>query len=323
MRRARALLAWTARRFTPIAVVATVVGVGLALWGQREAIARFDWTLSPAVLVGSVALFAVAPVLQGVCFWLLLRRLGTASRLAPALVVWTRSFLVRYAPTGALAFALRVRERGRMAASTSQVWTATAYEQLVALLSGTVACALFFLAAPGHRVPALALALCVLSVAVAVAVRPRFLGERVQRLLARRGLELPALLRGRVLATVAAINALGWVATGAAAWLLVRALSGEADPNFFWLTAAYAFAWLLGFLVPFLPGGLGLREATLVALLAPGYGVGVATTLALALRFANTLGEFAAIGLVEAGQQVEKARAAGRPKRAPDGREAS
>jgi uncharacterized membrane protein YbhN (UPF0104 family) len=312
--RARALAAWAARRFAPIAVVATIVGVAIALWGQREAIARFDWTLSPGVLAGSIALFALAPVLQGVCFWLILRRLGVPSRLGPALLVWTRSFLVRYAPTGALAFALRVRERGRIAASTPEVWTATAYEQLVALLSGAVACALFFLAAPGHRVPALALAVCALVVAVAVAVRPRFLGERVQRLLARRSLEVPALLRGRALAAVSGLNALGWVATGAAAWLLVRALSGEADPNFFSLTAAYAFAWLLGFLVPFLPGGLGLREATLVALLAPRYGVGVATTLALALRFANTLGEFAAIAAVEAGNQMEhatrKARAA-------------
>jgi glycosyltransferase 2 family protein len=96
----------------------------------------------------------------------------------------------------------------------------------------------------------------------------------------------------------------------------VRALSGGADPNFFWLTAAYAFAWLLGFLVPFLPGGLGLREGTLVAFLAPTYGVGVATTLALALRLANTLGEFAAIGAVEAGHQAQLASGRGRQRQA-------
>jgi uncharacterized membrane protein YbhN (UPF0104 family) len=155
--------------------------------------------------------------------------------------------------------------------------------------------------------PVTELALCLLIVALAVAVRPRFLGAQAQRLLARRGIELPALLRGRELAAVSALNTLGWIATGGGAWLLVRALTGAGDSNFLSLTAAYAFAWLLGFLVPLLPGGLGIREATLVALLAPTYGVGVATTLSLALRLANTLGEFTAIAAVEAGNQTQSA----------------
>lgn len=304
MSRLRSLLRWAARRFTPIALVGTLTGIAIALWSQRAAIAAFEWTLAPAVLAASVALFAVAPLVQGVCFWLVLRQLRIRSGLAPALLVWTRSFLVRYAPTGALAFALRIRERGRLSATTSEVWTATAYEQFVALLAGAVACALFFLAAPGHRVPGLALAIALAVVAVAVAFRPRFLGVRVQRLLARRGVEVPALLRGRGLAAVAALSTLAWLATGAAAWILVRALAGGSEPSFFWLAGGYALAWLLALLVPVLPGGLGLREGTLVAFLAPTYGVGVATALALALRFASTLGEFTAIAAVEGANQA-------------------
>jgi hypothetical protein len=217
VRRLRPLAAWAAKRFTAIALVGTVVGVAIALWGQRDAIAGFDWTISPAILAVSIALFAVAPVLQGFCFWLILRRLRVPSALGPALVVWTRSFLVRYAPTGALAFALRVRERARISATSAEVWTASAYEQLTALLSGAVACALFFLAAPEHRVPGLALGICLLVVAFAVAVRPGFFGKRVQLLLAGRGIEAPTLLRGRGVAAVSALNALGWIATGTAA----------------------------------------------------------------------------------------------------------
>ena len=56
---------------------------------------------------------------------------------------------------------------------------------------------------------------------------------------------------------------------------------------------------MLGFLVPLLPGGLGLREGTLIAFLAGPFGAGVATALALALRLVNTLGEFVAIGGTE------------------------
>ena len=61
----------------------------------------------------------------------------------------------------------------------------------------------------------------------------------------------------------------------------------------------YAFAWLLGFVVPLLPGGLGLRDGTLATFLATRVGTGPATALAIALRLANTLGELLAIGLTE------------------------
>jgi hypothetical protein len=287
------------RWFKPIAAVATIVGVAIALYGQREAIREFDWQLSWPALLASVLLFALPPVVQGFSFWLILRFLGVHARVDDALLVWMRSFLLRYAPTGALAFVIRVRERGRLGgAPTSTILAASGYEQLVALASGAIACLLGF-AVAGAWPPFLALAVSGAVIAAAVAVRPRFLGRPLQRLLARRGVELPTLLRGRLLAVVVAVNALGWIATGAAAWTLVAALTTEDVPDLAWLVAVYAFAWMLGFLVPLFPGGLGLRDGTLVVFLATRFGAGAATGLALALRLANTLGELVAIGLTE------------------------
>ena len=291
------------RHFRAISAVATVVGIALALYTQRRAIAEFDWRLSWQPFVVSVVLFALAPVVQGVSFWLILRLLGLPSRFDEALLLWMRSFLLRYAPTGALALVIRIRERERLRATSAEVWTASAYEQLVALASGAVACLVGFAFARAWP-PLVALALSGTAIAVVVALRPRFLGGLVQRLLAARGLEVPALLRGRALALVVAMNALGWLATGAATATLIDALAEEETPHLAWLIGVYAFAWMLGFLVPLLPGGLGLREGTLVVFLATRFGVGVATALVLALRLANTLGEFAAIGLTELGFRI-------------------
>jgi hypothetical protein len=53
-----------------------------------------------------------------------------------------------------------------------------------------------------------------------------------------------------------------------------------------------------------LPGGLSLRDGTLIAFLATTTGVGAATAIAIALRLANTLGEFLAIGMVELNYQA-------------------
>ena len=298
MTRLRELAAVFGRHFKPIAGVATVVGIAIALATQREAIAAFDWRLSWRAFLASVLLFALAPVIQGFSFWLILRLLGVRSRLDEALVIWMRSFLLRYAPTGALAFVIRIRERERLGGSSAQVWTASGYEQLVALGSGAVACLAAFAFARAWP-PFLALALSLIAIAAAVAVRPRFLGGVVQKFLASRGLDVPTLLRGRDVALVIAINAVGWLATGAATWTLIDALVEGETPALAWLIGVYAFAWMLGFVVPLLPGGLGLREGTLVVFLATRFGVGVATALVLALRLANTLGEFAAIGLTE------------------------
>jgi glycosyltransferase 2 family protein len=296
LRRAAAALG---RWFKPIAAVGTLVGVAIALYGQRRAIEDFDWHVSLWALTGSILLFAVAPIVQGASFWLILRFLAVPARLDEALVVWMRSFLLRYAPTGALAFVLRVREGKRLGGATrSTILTASGYEQLGALASGAVACVLGFALARSWP-PLVALAISIGAIGAAVAARPAFLGRFLQSFLAGRGVELPTLLRGRALALVVAVNALGWLATGAATWTLIAALTDEPVPALAWLVGVYAFAWMLGFLVPIFPGGLGMRDGTLAVSLAVPFGAGVATGLALALRLANTVGELVAIAGTE------------------------
>jgi uncharacterized membrane protein YbhN (UPF0104 family) len=287
-----------AKHFRAIAGVATVVGIAVALWGQRQALVDFDWTLAPASFLGAIGLFALAPFVQAFSFWLVLRFIDVPARLEEALLLWMRSFLLRYAPSGALAIVIRIRQRGRLAASSEEIWAVTGYENLAALCAGAfVAVAAF--ATTGSWPPLAAIAIAAVALALAVAVRPAFFRRLSARLVAKRGLALPTLLRGRLLIVVIAVNSLGWVATGAAAYLLVHALAAHADISFAWLTGVYAFAWLLGFVVPLLPGGLGLRDGTLATFLATRIDAGPATALAIALRLANTLGELVAIGLAE------------------------
>lgn len=298
----RRLLAAANKRFKWIALIGTVTGIAFALWNQRTAVADFDWRISWSALTLSIVLFAISPVAQGISFWMILRFLGLHTRLDEALLIWMRSFLLRYAPSGALAVVIRVRERDRLGATKAHVLTATVYEQLAALVSGAVASVLAFAIAPGG-IPKLAAVVAGIALAVAVALRPGFFGVRLQALLARRGVEVPAILRGRTLTAVIALNTASWAATGAAVWVLVVALSEEGTPrpNPFWLLGAYSFAAVMGAILPLLPAGLGIRDGTLAALLATRFGAGVATGLTLALRLVNTLGEFFAMATVELG----------------------
>jgi uncharacterized membrane protein YbhN (UPF0104 family) len=61
--------------------------------------------------------------------------------------------------------------------------------------------------------------------------------------------------------------------------------------DFALLTTAFALAWVVGFVTPGAPAGLGVREAVLLLLLAHGMGAANASLLILTLRIATTLGD--------------------------------
>jgi hypothetical protein len=212
------------------------------------------------------------------------------------MVIWANAYVLRYAPSGALALVYRVRERERVRATREQIVASEAYENLGSLTAGACALLLGF-AALGKVPPWLGLAVAIPVVIVAFAVRPRFLGRFAQALLRRFGLETP-LLRGRHLVLVVLANLVAWIATGLGFLALLNVLSDEESPGLLWAIATYSVGYLVGFVVPFLPGGLGAREGTLVAVLAPRYGAGAATGIALATRLAVTLGEAIAVGLI-------------------------
>jgi dolichol-phosphate mannosyltransferase len=290
---------WISRRLRPLLAVSAVAGLAWAGWSQRDAIASFDWSIDHGLLALAVALFAVAPLLQGLTFAVGLRRIGAGGGPASALArVWARSFLLRYEPSGVVGFAYRVSARERVGASTAQVVTVTGYEQLAVVVAGAAAAMAGFLAGGVHP-PVLAVVLFTAALAAAVAARPRFVGGWLHDRLRARGIETAGPLRGRTLALMVTLDAAGWVATGLGAWALARALGATAGLDAFLLLGAFALSWLLGVLVPLAPGGLGLREGSLILSLGAAIGAGPATALALALRLVSFAGELVAIAIAE------------------------
>jgi dolichol-phosphate mannosyltransferase len=306
------LRARLARYLRPAMAAIAVLGLAWAAWTQRDAIAAFDWSADRGQLALAVALFAVAPVLQGLTFALGLRRIGAGGPASALAKVWARSFLLRYEPSGAVGFVYRVSARERVGASTAQVLTVTGYEQLAVVVAGAAAAVAGFLAA-GLKPPVLAIVLFVVAAVAAVAARPRFVGGWLHDRLRARGIETAGPLRGRTLALMVTLDAAGWIATGLGAWTLARALGATGGLDAFLLLGAFALSWLLGVLVPLAPGGLGLREGSLVVSLAAAIGAGPATALALALRLASFAGELVAIAIAEVAASALARREAGTP----------
>src|SRR6476469_9030048 len=256
-------------RLRILLAVATVAGIALAAWSQRAAVAAIDLTSDPGGIALALGLLAVAPLLQAATFVLGLRATGAPADSVPALRLWSRSYLLRYEPSGALGFVHRVAGRRRVGASTAQVLTVSAYEQLAAVVAGTIATLAGFLAA-GVDPPVLAIVLFAGALVAAVLARTERTAGWLPRRLPARGIETAAPLRGRTLARMVGLDAAGWVATGLGVWTLVRALDVTGGLDAFLLLGAFALSWLIGVLVPLAPGGLGLRDGALAAAVGAG-----------------------------------------------------
>ncbi|MGE8317171.1 MAG: lysylphosphatidylglycerol synthase domain-containing protein [Comamonas sp.] len=63
------------------------------------------------------------------------------------------------------------------------------------------------------------------------------------------------------------------------------------------LTTGFALAWVVGYIVPGAPGGIGVREALFTILLGPSLGTGPALGLALTSRLTAALGDLIMYGL--------------------------
>jgi uncharacterized membrane protein YbhN (UPF0104 family) len=82
-----------------------------------------------------------------------------------------------------------------------------------------------------------------------------------------------------------------YVVMGIGLILLSHFLLPDAPPDYWLLIAVFALAWVVGFVTPGAPGGLGVREGLMLLMLAPVFSAASASVLVIALRIATTLGD--------------------------------
>lgn len=88
------------------------------------------------------------------------------------------------------------------------------------------------------------------------------------------------------------VYALNFCLIGGGLWVLAHALVGAGTtPSVVFLTGAFAGSWILGFIAPGAPAGLGIREAILSAWLSGSLPPAQIVLLVIALRIATTVGD--------------------------------
>lgn len=183
----------------------------------------------------------------------------------------------------------------------SAVAASIVYEVLLLLLAGVaVGIAAASLSQPGLAFllqgRGTSMAIVVLMSIAGLAAIP-LVGKLLPKLIARVSSRLDATREAQLqpghgtIATVTLLYACAYLAIGASATTLAIGLYPGIRPDFALLTAAFAIAWVVGFVTPGAPAGIGVREAMLMLMLGPSMGAADASLLILALRIATTAGD--------------------------------
>jgi hypothetical protein len=107
-------------------------------------------------------------------------------------------------------------------------------------------------------------------------------------------------VRPHVVLSVVAMQTLYFSLYAIMAVIFVQQLSLTGTTlNLSWVAIAFLLSWLIGFVVPGAPGGIGVRESMLVLLLSDSGsdGAAIALVLGLGMRCVNTLGDVIGLGL--------------------------
>ncbi|MFL5560771.1 MAG: hypothetical protein ACJ79K_04765 [Gemmatimonadaceae bacterium] len=271
-----------------VVIGAAIVYLYTTVMKHRDAFATapLDLAFMP-IVAASVITIATYAFMVLTWTWSM-RWWGAVLHFRDAWRIWALSNLARFIPGAIWQFAGIAGLAADAGASPIAATGGVVLQQLVVLVTGLAVAAAFLPSLALRAFPLSyqgAVALAVASTAVVTILLPRG-AALLQRLTARffaRAIIFPSMRVGAVARyTVALI--VPWLAYGVAFWLFARGTVGDRAPGLPLSIASFTAAYVWGIIWVPVPAGLGVREAALVALLAPQTGSDVAVILAIGSR---------------------------------------
>lgn len=280
------------KRFKPYVqwlVLALCLGfVGRAAIVHWQAVSTLN--LSPSdgwFLFAAWLLTAIAHGWAGWVWGWIVRDLGQPVPGVKAARIYLRTNLAKYVPGNVWHFYGRVTALQALGSSLGAAMLSTALEPLL-MAAAALLVAIAGLRWAGGWATGLGLGL------VLVGIHPRWL-NRIARLLERSPQE-PARLQRYPL--VPLLGEVGFVVLRSAGFLaIVLALTPVPMSDYVAVASGFSSAWVLGLIVPGAPGGLGVFEASAIALLQHQLDAGVLIQAVAIYRLIGTLAEITGAGL--------------------------
>lgn len=216
--------------------------------------------------------------------------------------IWSFSVLGKYVPGKALLWGLRFTsyKKHHPAFRADSIVHCFLIEYLSNIIAGVILLlvSLTILPVKGFEGGMMVGSLMIFAVSL-VAVHPRVLHSLTLQLMKRFGVS-SAIERGVFRDTVKTIifSLINWGILGLTIYVICIAVSPHTNGGgYFYVTTAYAFAGMAGFLAFFAPSGIGVREAILIEALSPQMPLEDAALVAALARLVSTIGELGSAAL--------------------------
>lgn len=261
---------------------------------QWQALQAYQWQFRPIWLIPSFALLLAAWLLELSVWRFLLLGLGGRLRWSRAAQTWFISGIVRYIPGNIWQFLGMAELAADDGVSRVATFASIGVHQVLGTLVGFVLAAAYFALAGQDDWPEALRALLWLAPLLLILCSPPILRRSLNWLL--------SLLKRPPIDVTLSWGQVGAAMLGyAGVWLLMGSgfafLAGSITPitpaQFAALVAAWAAAYVVGYLSLLTPSGLGVRELVMVVLLTPLFPPPVPTVIALAARLWMVFGEIA------------------------------
>ena len=283
------------RRAVKVLLVGAVLFfLGLNIYrGWRDA-SRFQWSVRPWSLVGSFALALAFWFMTGLGWNLMVRCLGGSLALRRGMKVYFLSNLGWYVP-GKVWYAVGRAYLGqREGVSVGVISTSVLMEMVLSLTSSALMATLALpLLSPLLGAKGLYLGIAVLVLGLAI-LHPALMQPALtllERLLPGPERAINPPLSYLVMMGLLAGYLFIWGFVGAAFFVLLNAVYPLPLAWLPTVIAIYAVSWIAGFLAPFAPSGLGVREGAMILLLGQYLPVPAVTAAAILFRIWLVLAE--------------------------------
>lgn len=255
-----------------------------------------------ALLTVALGITLIAHIWSGWVWHLILQTIGQPRDGRWSTMVYLKTNIAKYLPGNVWHFYGRVRALKASGSSTGAAIVGVLLEPLLmaAAALGLAAISFSITVADDWR---LAIALAAL-LAMLVAIHPRFLNPLLRKLgeakARSQGLTvITSTLRLQFYPWRALLGELGFVfLRGLGFVMTIVALQSLSPGQLFPVFGAFSVAWLLGLLVPGAPGGVGVFEVVVVALLGSQLPSGLLISSVAFYRLISTLAEALGAGLI-------------------------
>ena len=260
------------------AFVIQQLAVGWAEYGEIVARARWGW------LLAALALAVVAMGSMGLVWRRVINALGGRARLREVFVWYQLGNLGKYLPGGLWPLVGRSELAVRGGLPRAIAYNSVALSMAATYLCGAIICALLLPFALATQVD---LGTQIWTFALIPAgfalLHPVLLGRVFRFSESFLGKDAPiGVPTWRTSVGLVLRHAPPWLAMGTATWLV--ALTFAPDAPIIVVTFAGILSWVAGFLVLFVPGGIGVREAVFTAIASVALAPHVAATVAVMSR---------------------------------------